>query len=763
MSLQSSTLIDLLPAVYRIKDRNGALQALLEVLTEQALVVARDVDRLYDDWFIETCDPWAVPYIGDLLGVRVLTPVEAPGDPVAPVPARALGSRGYVANTMAYRRRKGTLAVIEQLALDVTGWAAHAVEGFGLLGTTQYLNHVRTANLRTPDLRRAGIDTVVDSPFDRTGHTADVRSISPSRSGARAGIHNIPNVALHLWRLQSYRVLGAAPRPTGTGTATFDPLGGDVPQFDAPETEGDITHLSTERDVPDPLRRLALAAELEVRRQAIVDGMPHQPRWFDDDPPVRVLARTGVAPAPFVAVAPERLAICDLSTWQRPARTRSYKRAADGANVDMTIDVAIDPQLGRLAFPAGFEPNAVRVDYAYGFSADIGGGPYDRRAALDRWLGSTAGIGFHVGVTSHPEIVASASESALLVATLHDAIARWKTHSNGVPNAFGLITIMDSGSYDENLTGDATVTVPQGARLAIVAADWPDLLPMGAQGGTERRRPGLIAADAPLRPHLRGSMSVRGTAGASSASPGQLVISGLLVERGISVLAGSLGELAILDSTLPPATAPLTVNESAAAGQRNRMLRVAAARSILGELSLPSSIGSFEARDCIVDAGEARAIDAAGANVALTRCTIFGETRARTVEISDCIHTKGVRATMLQQGCVRYSSLPEYPESLAPRRYRCLPDMGIEGLKDPALIARRRAELRPAFTSVRYGDPGYAQLATACPSEIQTGASDDSAMGAFGALREAQRIANLRTCLDEYLPFGLEAGIFFAT
>jgi hypothetical protein len=41
--------------------------------------------------------------------------------------------------------------------------------------------------------------------------------------------------------------------------------------------------------------------------------------------------------------------------------------------------VAVDPVLGRIAFPAQHAPkNGVWVSYHYGFGADIGGGEYDR-------------------------------------------------------------------------------------------------------------------------------------------------------------------------------------------------------------------------------------------------------------------------------------------------------------------------------------------------------------------------------------------------
>jgi hypothetical protein len=36
-------------------------------------------------------------------------------------------------------------------------------------------------------------------------------------------------------------------------------------------------------------------------------------------------------------------------------------------------------------------------------------------------------------------------------------------------------------------------------------------------------------------------------------------------------------------------------------------------------------------------------------------------------------------------------------------------------------------------------------------------------MGVFNSLMQPQREANLRTALDEYLRFGLAAGVFFVT
>src|SRR6185369_4819505 len=105
-------------------------------------------------------------------------------------PFVALRSRADVAKTIHYRRRKGTLPMLEELARDVTGWGAHAVEFFELLGWTQCVrNHLRMHSLRTPDLRRAEPLDRLNGPFDTASHTVDVRPIE-----ALIGWYNIKNI-----------------------------------------------------------------------------------------------------------------------------------------------------------------------------------------------------------------------------------------------------------------------------------------------------------------------------------------------------------------------------------------------------------------------------------------------------------------------------------------------------------------------------------------------------------------------------------------
>src|ERR1700742_2128110 len=118
-------LYNLLPALYRVRDsaQGEPLRALLAIISNEFGVIEADIAQLYENWFIETCDEWVVPYIGDLLGIRPIRPIDSAG----------VSTRAYVANTLAYRRRKGTAFVLEQLARDTTGWPARAVEFFARL------------------------------------------------------------------------------------------------------------------------------------------------------------------------------------------------------------------------------------------------------------------------------------------------------------------------------------------------------------------------------------------------------------------------------------------------------------------------------------------------------------------------------------------------------------------------------------------------------------------------------------------------------
>ena len=253
--ITADALYRLLPAVHRLRDADegGPLRALIGVLAREGAVIEEDIEQLLDNLFIETCADWAAPYIGGTIGYRTLHGVE--GLPVA--------TRAEVANTIAYRRRKGTPAVLEQLARDVTGWPARVVEYFQLVATCQHMNHVRAEHFATPDLRDPLDLEPLGRAFDAVTRAVDVRSItqSPGRRGL-GGRHNLPNVGLHLWRLEPFAHTAAPTTPVDARRYLFDPLGAPRQPDQPPAGGGDDHQLRaarstcrSSREPPDARRR----------------------------------------------------------------------------------------------------------------------------------------------------------------------------------------------------------------------------------------------------------------------------------------------------------------------------------------------------------------------------------------------------------------------------------------------------------------------------------------------------------------------------
>lgn len=183
-------LYQLLPALYRKLDEHQGqpLRALMAVLESEFLRLEEDVGAMYDDWFIETCDFWVVPYIADLLGARDLQDANH-------IPRQ----RRLVANSIAYRRRKGTLAVLEQVIRDATGWCARSVEFAHLVANTQRVAHTRQDRGRTVDVRQLQATANIDGPLDTLAHTLDV-------DNGDQGRYNVDRIGLFLYRLRSYPI-----------------------------------------------------------------------------------------------------------------------------------------------------------------------------------------------------------------------------------------------------------------------------------------------------------------------------------------------------------------------------------------------------------------------------------------------------------------------------------------------------------------------------------------------------------------------------
>jgi hypothetical protein len=320
-------LLHLLPAVYRERDlpEGRALEALLRLIGAQVELVRNDIEGLQRDFFIETCSPWVVPYIADLVGSTTLHEAQVPfGTESAPSliddlagrglePASAVRVRADVAKTIYYRRRKGTLAMLEELARDVTGYAAHAVEFFELLTWAQHVEHLRMHSTDCIDLRAPERVDRVDGPFDEASHTIDVRAISHVD-----GWHNIRNIGFFLWRLRAYEMLKSEARQ-GAEPWQFhvSPLGNRAPLFSRWRREGDESGLATELHVPAPIRPLALRDDLERsgRRPA---PRPVNTGFYGPDGSFTLLDPLGNP------VHPDAVACRDLATWSRPpARFRA--------------------------------------------------------------------------------------------------------------------------------------------------------------------------------------------------------------------------------------------------------------------------------------------------------------------------------------------------------------------------------------------------------------------------------------------------------
>ena len=761
--LMPERLYRLLPAFLRDRDleQGEPLRALLAIVEGEFERIEGDTSVLYDNWFIETCDEWVVPYIGDLLGVRPIRAIESAG----------VSARAYVANTIAYRRRKGTAVVLEQLARDTTGWPARGVEFFLRLATTQHMNHVRLAPPATPGVRDAARAELADGAFDPFSHTLDVRN------AARGGRFNIPNVGIYLWRLRSYAVGAGDPGDESPDFASarrqgswwsIHPVGCDSPLFNVPRTERTITHPAEEMNVPGPLRRLPLNSELERMRHGV--ATPEPLFMTADDPVLRVFVRLAGESLP-VEVRREDIYLCDIPDEVEFASP--VPRA-----------LALDPSRGRLAFPAGLAVDEVWVQSSYGFSGDIGDGPYDRSAAVRAAnqsvsidisrAGRTGGF-FDAGVwqvgVSH---LLPDDGTGILYGSLRDAVGAWNLLP---PGRTGVIVLMDSLSDDDASgagAGPVEIEIGERSQLLIVAGEWP-LEPIpGAPPGSVRRVAGHFDAQQ-IRAHFIGDLSVRGNAAASSADSGACFLNGLLIEGQLAVAPGNLGQLGLAHCSVVPGRGSIDV---AAGG--NERLRLSVDRSICAPIHVSEAIRAVEIADSLVgsDAGSPEfSVDAPETGLVLARSSFFGVVTGLSLWASDCIFAGFVQAIRRQVGCVRFSYVA--PASRVPRRYRCQPDLEIAtrikelrrsvppGTPTAAQEAAIRTEVdalvRPLFVSRRYGDPAFGQLEQRCTEEIRTGAESGAEMGAFEFLKQPQREANLRDALAEYLRFGLEARLVYVT
>jgi hypothetical protein len=712
-----------LPAIYRIRDaeHGDAMRALMGVLDEVREALQADMAALYENWFIETCAEWLVPYLADLVSAPLNKPVGEKG---------VYSQRAYVANTIGYRRRKGTPYVLESLGRDVSLWPVKAVEFWQRLEWSQNLNHLRfhpeanpvlpstlparplhpqsVAQVGTFCVRDIGACDRIDSPFDTSSRSVDIRPLSQTQ-----GRFGIRNIGLFAYRLQSYPLRGIRLRRSRdyADGFHFHPCGLPSPLFTNPRPAPADT-----RPGPEAFPRPLAEAEFYARI----------PGFYGPGPDASLALFVGALPLAAALVPTGRILCKNLKAWDAPPAGK----------------VAIDPVLGRVAFAPGESPaEGLCGNYHYGFSGDLGGGPYLRRDGLVAPLGSD----FSARVRQ---------DGSGDFTTLSAAFAAWG--ASGLTRA--VITVADSGSYGERLRLD----LHGDQALVLQAADG--------------ERPHLRCQDAEGPGGTLDAFTFAGGAGAQCDAS----LNGFLIEGHLEVSAGSLRHLRLAHCALVPGRArgedgaalfpdrPSLVFRPDAVEHRVRL-----ERCITGPIAMEPHGGELSLCDCILDAPDGGAAigglgGGRGPTCDVCRVTVLGDVDCEAMALGgDSLFTGRLRCERRQTGCLRYSYVDD-GKSRTPRRYRCQPEFGVESAREAGALTLLgegliRSRVKPRFTSRRFGRPAYAQLHLLTPVEIREGSESGVEMGAFEHLKQAHRLHNLLQRAAEYSPAGTELGVIFAS
>jgi hypothetical protein len=720
----------LIPAVYRSADATGdwpgTLRGIVEVIAEQAAILRRDQDRVWDDSFIDLCDDWAVPYIGDLVGTRMISALDK------------RGRRVDVAKTIYYRRRKGTPRVLEELIGDITSWDGTVVEAFRRLARTRHALDPKPGPLAgrfsgTPpgglaDLRRPFTSTLTDGPFDEYAHIADVR-----KQRDHSGLWNIPKLLFFMFRLQSFAVTAAAPAAsTAAGTFLFDPSGRDiklfarhraVPDWDAwrfplpwelhgpiacrllGDAEYMVTQalilslgqvLSAAGQLPAAANDLAALRDLRFPSEAAflarITSLPSQTALLQPAVYHAILDGALVADCGKMALLPASIEV-DVAGIATPVALTTAGNLADWAAAPTGKSLVIDPERGRFKFTAGAPAGAVTVTYHYGFSGPVGAGPDDRRAGL-------------ADVTTLPAFVRKHGGGALAAAD--------------VPASGGL-SIDDSLSYG----------------------------PAASAGGL---RQVVIQADNLQRPYLR--LAAPWVLTATADQDNTLVLDGLWIGGSAGArleLAGTWQQVTLRRVTLDPGGIDADGNPIAAIPLvvSGKVANLTIEGCILAPISTSGAgiIDAMSLSDSVVQAGGPgqAAITLAPGPVDLQRVTVLGDLVLERLYASEVLLLGTGTIADTQWGCFRFSAA--YTGSRLPHPFQTT-----------ELAAGTRI-----LTSTKFGDPEFCQISDAAPATIRRGAEDGSEIGAFSSLNAPAQLDGLTAKVEEYMPFGLIPAFIFQT
>lgn len=352
-------LLALLPALFRMRDAEqaaalaselglpapdplvdspqGPLTSLLAILGQQFDQLEAEVDALYEDQFIETCADWVVPYIGALVGARIIDI----GD--------VRSARRQVADTIAGRRSKGTARALANLAGDIADAPAEAIEYREFVATAVNLDFPRAVLTTSVALNGdAGRARLLPDHHDQ--HSWEVRDM---REGGRFAYGN---AGVRIWPVPSRRHLEVVPVPVTGGQAgrlRFSPLGRDIALWRLPEPDDPELSRLPPAAMPGPI--------------PLADAHDHRDRYYGPGKSISVSDPNG-------DLAEDRICFCDLA--DRDAAGTQWNGRGTIAH---PTAVLIDPVRGRMLLPgggAGRDAATIRVRYSYGQAVPFGGGDF---------------------------------------------------------------------------------------------------------------------------------------------------------------------------------------------------------------------------------------------------------------------------------------------------------------------------------------------------------------------------------------------------
>ena len=753
-------LYDRLPQIYRVKDEEqtppGQLKNYLAIADFIFDAIHENIESLYDDLFIETCEDWVIPYIGDLLGTSPLK-----GDPWT--------LRADVADTIALRRRKGTLASIERLSYNLTQWGIHAVELRENLVWNQHLNHQRpdiggnppyaSATRFTPirggtvTLRDPAMLSLLNTPFDPFAHIPDLKP--PTFGNIR---YNLPNLAIFLWRLKDYRVRFTKPimkiQETGKGISEeathvvrlyVHPLGEPVRlfntyQFDPDKDPPVITQLD---ETPGAIATARLTKNSEA-------GRPEKYVAIDTYSPANTnINSLDISEVGLQLLLPEPdFAGTKLSDWTiRGENLCAWETGIQPPLKDR--EIAIDPIIGRIAIGVGNSEEATALEkhllltYTYGAVGSVGAHPRSR-ILLKKWDDETVvvkPVNLFENHTLNEALTNIQDATSPVVIEIQDS----RVHVLNLSAIVG--TIDQDGGFNLQLNRSLIIQAADGQRPIIKLTQ-----PL-------RVRPKNVAQAASLTLRLEGLYLTRDESFPVNAP----LIARTAINR-LEIVDCTLdpGGQKLLDKTVEGTRKPMRhslelhqpygFTEADEEKIFNQTPEIILERSIAGSLLIDRGYRLFLSHS-IIDAGKGVGDDSKdsfavanatgypndwGPPTQVNGITIFGRMRVEQISGRGGILVHALEVLNNQTGCIRYSYFSGKGDRL-PQNLGC--------------VTGTEAKLQ--FVSEMFGEPAYGQLARVSDFRIRERGPNDDEMGAFGFLLEAHKWRNLQIRFREFMPVGI--------